>query len=272
MATATLAAGEDVVRALRALARKSARARGQPDGSVTLAVAANLKRSPIRVEPQVWSHLIANGFVQDEGDNWKLSKQGLRHLRRCLSAAEPPRPLQPAENRSGLDRPVINDKESPLAWLRRRRDGEGRPLLSSEQFEAGERLRSDYHFAQLMPRVTQSWSASGAGGQGRRTVAAGDLTDAVVGARQRVDHAITAVGPDFANVLIEVCCHLRGIEAFERMARWPQRSGKVVLMLALNALARHYGLARARAPLARQEPVHVRHWGAEGYQPQVDTD
>jgi hypothetical protein len=69
-------------------------------------------------------------------------------------------------------------------------------------------------------------------------------------------------------VLIDVCCHLQGLEAAERAAGWPQRSGKIVLQLALSSLARHYGL-EAAAP-ARRGPA-VRHWGSEDYRPLFDA-
>ena len=34
-------------------------------------------------------------------------------------------------------RPSFNDNESPLAWLRRRKDKDGQPMISAAEFEAG---------------------------------------------------------------------------------------------------------------------------------------
>ena len=58
---------------------------------------------------------------------------------------------------------VVNDAESPLGWLKSRKDRSGRPLITEDQYQAGERLRADYWFAHLSPRVTSNWSALGAG-------------------------------------------------------------------------------------------------------------
>ncbi len=60
--------------------------------------------------------------------------------------------------------PTLNPAESPIAWLRRRKDKDGEPMISQPQFDAGERLRADFWFAQMTPRVTANWS--GVGGYG----------------------------------------------------------------------------------------------------------
>ena len=60
----------------------------------------------------------------------------------------------------GTQRPVVvNDAESPLGWLKSRKDRSGRPLITDDQYQAGERLRADYWFAHLSPRVTSIQSA-----------------------------------------------------------------------------------------------------------------
>src|SRR6202795_3571532 len=139
----------------------------------------------------------------------------------------------------------VNASESPLAWLRRRKDRDGEAMISQAQFDAGERLRADFWFAQMAPRVTMSWSAMAPAQRRRRagmTLASdGDLQENIAGARERVRRALAAVGPELAGVLIDVCCHLKGLEEAEHAAGWPQRAGKVVLQLALTRLARHYG-------------------------------
>src|SRR5262245_46155016 len=107
-----------------------------------------------------------------------------------------------------------------------------------------------------------SWLASRRGRDGRALNERADLrTDTIVASRQRVHQALDAVGPEFAGLLVDVCCFLKGLETIERERAWPSRSGKVVLQLALDRLARHYGYAaRARGPARSQ----LRAWSADG--------
>ena len=136
---------------------------------------------------------------------------------------------------------TFDEAESPLAWLARRKGRDGRALIEPIQLLAGERLRAEFTRAHLMPRTTSNWSAAVADGPRGASPAA--FTEAVIGARQRVRQALDAVGPEFAGLLLDVCCFLKGLPDIERERGWPARSGKVVLQLGLDQLARHYGLS-----------------------------
>jgi hypothetical protein len=170
------------------------------------------------------------------------------------------------------DRPGFNEAESPVGWLSRRRDKEGRPLISSEQLAAAERLRADFYFAQMTPRVTAEWSPVAVRGTGRRSApgAGVEIQDGVLAAAERVHRALGAVGPELAGILIDVCCHLKGLEETERRADWPQRTAKIILRMALNSLARHYGLLGHHN--AHRQEGKILHWGAAGYRPQIAPD
>jgi len=158
----------------------------------------------------------------------------------------------------GLARVLVNDCESPLAWLARRKGRDGRAMIEPMQFVAGERLRADFTRAQLTPRVTSNWTTP-TGGRSRGN-GAGEMTDLIVASRQRVRLALDACGPEFAGVLLDVCCFLRGLEDLERERGWPPRSAKVVLQLALGRLARHYGLER---PSSGNHAARLRAWLAD---------
>jgi len=163
------------------------------------------------------------------------------------------------ESEFGRATVTVDDSESPLGWLARRRGRDGRALIEPHQLQAGERLRTDFTLAHLMPRTTASWSSPMSSGRrgGEHAAAA---TDTMVAARQRVHRALDSVGPEFAGLLLDICCFLKGLADIERARAWPARSGKVVLQLALDRLARHYGYA---AQTRGQRRAPVRTWLAE---------
>ena len=156
---------------------------------------------------------------------------------------------------------TVDETESPLVWLARRRGRDGRALIEAHQLQAGEKLRADFTRAHLMPRTTSNWSEPlSSGRQAGGSERAGMFTETMIAARQNVHQALDAVGPEFAGLLVDICCFLKGLEDVERERAWPARSGKVVLQLALARLARHYGYsAQARGPVR----TSVRTWLSE---------
>jgi len=141
----------------------------------------------------------------------------------------------------------MDTEESPLDWLRRRKDRNGAPMIDEAAYQAGERLRTDIMLAGLLPGVTARWDAMPSGGPASPS----DATDRMIAARQRIRHAFDAVGSDFSDLLMDLCGFLKGLEQIERERGWPQRSAKIVVRLALARLAEHYGIeAAARGPAA----------------------
>jgi hypothetical protein len=119
----------------------------------------------------------------------------------------------------------------------------------------------------MMPRVTANWTASVA--SGRRNGAAGvaEITEVALAARLRVERALAAVDPEFGGLLVDFCCFLKGLEQIESERRWPPRSAKIVLRMALASLARHYGLTPQASGRSGAKIVH---WGTEDYRPTID--
>ena len=149
-----------------------------------------------------------------------------------------------AEDGSGERQLRFNLAESPLSVLGRKRDKGGAAYLDAELIEAGERLREDFELAQMGPRVTQNWerflTAGGARGaaaraagrpRGRRTRGCGSPR------RWR------RWGRGSRTSSSAICCFLEGLETAEKRLGWSARSGKVVLKIALERLAAHYGIA-----------------------------
>jgi len=129
---------------------------------------------------------------------------------------------------------TVNLAESPLGWLF------ARGHLSPTQFDAGERLRTDWERAQLAPRVTMAWDAApvarGRGGSG----SAPDLCGSQIDAKRRFDGALEAAGPGLADILWRIVCAGEGMRDAETALGWPARAGKLVLILALDRVASFY--------------------------------
>jgi len=232
-----------------------------------------LQSAPAKVVRELERHqLIARNSGQ-----FVLSNSGKAFLRRKLARTDAFR--QQHQSRAietadieGVRRPALVDEtESPLGWLRRRKGKSGAPMIDGAQFEAGERLRRDFFHAGLTPRVTASWDGIPGDRSARRAApgASTNLREQTVAAQQRVRRALEAVGPDLASILIDVCCHLKGLEEAEKAKGWPRRSAKLVLQIALTELARHYGLLRSAADAARDTSRGLVQWGAPDYKPQL---
>jgi hypothetical protein len=212
------------------------------------------------------------GWVEPEagGGRYHLAATGLKVLRQAKSGQATPAAGTHRHAAATRTTPTRAPQERPLAWLRRRKDKDGRPLVTEPQFDAGERLAADFWHAQLMPRVTANWSAVATSRRTRRAApgAGVEIGDNVAAARQRVHRALDAVGPELAGILVDVCCHEIGLEAAERALGWPQRSAKLGLQLALTSLARHYGLL---PPPPSWSAHRMRHWGSEDYRPDLEA-
>jgi hypothetical protein len=160
--------------------------------------------------------------------------------------------------------------ESPLLRLHRRRDPEGRPMISAMQFAAGEKLRADYSLAHFEQRTTVTWDTPLGAAPGHASLSdnrIANLSDTAIAARQRVHHALDAVGPELAGALYYVCCLASGIEQAERMLQLPVRSGKAVLALALTRLARHYRLMPRPPP--NRNAGSITRWGLSDFRPEI---
>jgi hypothetical protein len=95
--------------------------------------------------------------------------------------------------------------------------------------------------AQLRQRVTMSYdSARTAGGKGAS--GAGELGDMAVDARRLLAELPRILPRDCADVVLDVCGLLKGLQDVEQERGWPRRSAKLVLRIGLDQLARHYGL------------------------------
>jgi hypothetical protein len=103
-----------------------------------------------RVPESLISLCTLRDWLKRDGQDLVLSDAGRAWLRRDGDSADPF--LQQHQIRAtglrdveGARRQVTaNETESPLGWLRSRKDRNGRPLITDAQYVAGERLRADY--------------------------------------------------------------------------------------------------------------------------------
>jgi len=192
-------------------------------------VAAMRAKGWLNAEPGEPSRL----FLSAAGEGWRARGEASGDAFAAQHQARRTRIILDTE---GRERAVtVNALESPLVWMHQRK------LIGDAQCQAGERLRRDYTLAQLSPRLGVDWSAPIV--LGSRAVKSGiDLPDIVLAAKQRFSKAMSAAGPGLSDVLFDVCCDLRGLEQSERARGWPRASAKVVLKIALDRLAAHYGM------------------------------
>src|SRR5690349_7868698 len=113
---------------------------------------------------------------------------------------------------------TVNAAESPLGWLF------ARGLVTQRQYDAGERLRSDWERAQLAPRVTMAWDAApvARGRGGSATLP--DLGGAQIDAKRRFDGAIASAGSGLADILWRIVCAGEGMRDAETALGWPARA------------------------------------------------
>lgn len=149
------------------------------------------------------------------------------------------RPVPPASGRGArrCGRSVtVNAAESPLGWLR------ARGHVSGRQYDAGEQLRGDWERAQLAPAVTMRWDPARAGREPGSAEGRIEATQTQIAAKARFDRAAAAVGPGLGDILWRIVCAGEGMRDAEAALGWPARAGKLVLALALDRLADHYGM------------------------------
>lgn len=133
----------------------------------------------------------------------------------------------------------VNLAESPLSWLF------ARGHISERQFEAGEALRRDYERASLGPCVTMRYDAAPLQ-RGRRGPADHmNASETQLAIKQRFDGAMHEVGHGLSDICWRVICAGEAMAVAEKGLGWPVRSGKLVLILALDRLADFYRIPGA---------------------------
>ena len=161
-------------------------------------------------------------------------RKGGRLLSEREIAAEIPAAGQGPATARPIRSVTVNITESPLGWLF------ARSHLSRRQFDAGERLRTDWERAQLAPRVTMAWDATSVARGRRGAGIAPDLNGTQLDAKRRFNDAVANAGPGLADILWRIVCAGERMREAETALGWPARAGKLVLTLALDRVADYY--------------------------------
>lgn len=151
---------------------------------------------------------------------------------------------------------ALPDAIGRLAAARR----DSTPFLLAHHVEAARRLAHTFERARLRQRVTMSYDPTRTGGRAGGGTAQGDISASAADARKHLAVLAATMPAECWSVLFDICGLDRGLQEIETERDWPRRGGKLVLRIALSALATHYGLdAEARG----REAQGQRHWLAE---------
>ncbi len=268
-ATGASKSARQVVRVLRFLKSGSAQIEARPQADQLLL--SNAAIGCIAVPARVCREMVAAGLVRRQDQCLVIEPSGMSHLARDGFGQQQAFAFQHGDvdtktvaNGDGLEQVLVNHAESPLGRLARLKATTGEPFLELGEFKAGNRLRADFSRAQMEPRLGINWDMTGTGRTANGAGGRGELNDAAIAARRRVNSALDAVGPELAGILVDVCCFLKGLANVEQERGWPVRSAKIVLKTALAALSRHY------EPEVARPRSGIMHWGGPGYRPSLN--
>lgn len=219
--------------------------------------------------PAQLANLQQSGAVARSGSAYHLTSPGRTTLKRFLSGDMSDFGAQHRDlvEKSDVDLGpmTVNLSESPLGALARLKQRDGRNWFLPDLICAGDRLRADFTRAHIQSAMGVRFDNVASRGKTARSGGVADLTDAALAARQRFEKALSAVGPELAGPLVDVCCYLKGLETVEMERQWPKRSAKLILRAALEGLARHY------APPQKHRTHNLRSWGGADYRPDISS-
>lgn len=259
---------------LRALAQRGARLVAAAHGAAVRAERKGQATEVAWLAANMVAALDAAGWLTEiDPGVFILAPSGRAIVRALKASPAPSAGMGGVPPPLAIAHPAPAARDSPLAWARQHRNKDGNPYLSQEAYTAGERLREDFHRAGMMPRTTLDWDAIPRSKDEQSGARAGLRTtsDSTSAAAERVRKAVASVPPEFAGLLYDVCCFGHGVEETGRRHGMPQRSGHFILAIALNALARHYGLL-PQPDATWSYPSRARHWGTPDYKPVISDD
>ena len=165
----------------------------------------------------------------------------LRLKRQCAKFTQADRHERDVFTPAGVMRKAnIVHGHNVLERLSRKKDRDGRPILTAAEVEAGRHLAKDYALAGLSHISTQNFMAS-ATDSGRHQGKEEDRILRQMTARTRLQAAKIAMGDGLDKAVIAVCCRDESLDSVERAEHWVKSSGLTILKLGLSRLVKLYG-------------------------------
>ncbi|NRA86216.1 MAG: hypothetical protein HRU28_02235 [Rhizobiales bacterium] len=135
---------------------------------------------------------------------------------------------------------------SPILKLYNRQKNLNNKYLVEQHVQAGQKLFKLFSKANLQPNITMNWDKLESVPQNHYTGEKEQpFGEQVYIARKQLYESLAYVGEEYAAILVEICLFANGLEATEKAMNWPARSGKLLLTMALDKLAKHYKISTA---------------------------
>ena len=198
------------------------------------------RRRPLaRLDDTQLRQALASGLLDQIGDRVQLASSGHAAIQRQRDGSFAAQHRIMSERtilREGgqLQRVRFNTREGAL--------GRWAAQLDPVERAAAERFCADHARSSLHQHTTRNWSLTANVRQKGWRGGPDAAPLAAIAAKDRVMDALDALGGGMGPLVMAVCIREEGMAAVERRFGWAQRSGKTVLKLALQQLARHYGL------------------------------
>ncbi|MBV7379454.1 DUF6456 domain-containing protein [Maritimibacter dapengensis] len=247
----------DIQRALKALTEPRALlviAEGVEDAVI---VANEEGDRPVRraVIPREVAEIMAlkewiEGRMKGRLGRYAITAAGRAELGRLLARTESQRAQGRGEADERIDGSIPKGRlsrsagtEAPLRVLARRKRGNGQAFLAAPLVQAAERFRESFEIARVSGALGDDLAALMEGRVKAPVRQEGATALAVSRGELALGHlvdAVRAIGPELAETVVMAVCEEWGMEKIEKEYEFPARSGKIVLRIALHALARHY--------------------------------
>lgn len=138
---------------------------------------------------------------------------------------------------------------APIFKLYNRQRNIAHKYLNENHVRAGQKLFEQFAHANLQPSITMNWEKLSSAPQAHYTGGKDcGFSEKTYIARRELYQSLESIGAEFAAILVEVCLFGHGLEATEKAMKWPARSGKLLLTMALDRLAEHYQLLPNNKP------------------------